>query len=59
MHTESKYIPVAFEFPRFKNEFLYHHRLNPDKKYLMKHFNEGGMKIVPFDEIDYFLGSEQ
>lgn len=59
MTSQSKYIPVSFEFPRFKNEFLYHYKLNPHKKFLVKHYDKGGIKAVQFKDIDYFLGNDQ
>lgn len=57
--TQSKYIPVSFQFPRLKNEFLYFARTNVDSKFVLKNFDNGGIKIVNFEEIDFQLGTKQ
>lgn len=57
--TRSKYIPVSFQFPRLKNEFLYFAMINADRKFIIKNFDNGGIKIVGFEEIDFQLGIKQ
>lgn len=57
--TNSKYIPVAFEFPRLKNEFLYYHKLNVSRKFVVKNFDNRGVKIVKFNDMDFHLGEHR
>lgn len=57
--TQSKYIPVAFEFPRLKNEFLYYQKMNLSKKFVVKNFDNRGVKIVDFEEIDFQMGEDR
>lgn len=57
--TQSKYIPVAFEFPRLKNEFTYYNRVNPDKQFVLKNFANRGVKIVKFEDVNFHLGHQK
>lgn len=54
--AHSKYIPTAFEFPRLKSEFMYYYKMNPEKKFVLKNFDIGGVKIVKYEMVDYQLG---
>lgn len=54
--ADSKYVPTSFDFPRLKNEFLYYKKLNMDKQFIVKNYDSGGIKIVAFKDMDYFLG---
>lgn len=51
--TQSKYVPVSFEFPRLKNEFLYYQKMDLSKQFVVKNFDNRGVNIVTFDEIDF------
>lgn len=44
--THSKYIPVSFEFPRLKNEFLYYSKMDLDKKFVVKNFDNRGNNAI-------------
>lgn len=54
--TDSKYVPTSFDFPRLKNEFLFYKKMNLDKKFVVKNYDSGGVKIVEFKNTDFFLG---
>lgn len=54
--SQSKYIPVGFEFPRLKNEFLYYQKMDLTKKFVVKNFDNRGVQVVSFDEIDFQMG---
>jgi hypothetical protein len=57
--THSKYIPVAFEFPRLKNEFLYYQKMDLSKKFVVKNFDNRGVRILEFEEIDFLMGDDR
>jgi hypothetical protein len=57
--TNSKYVPVAFELPRLKNEFLYYYKMNSSKRFVVKNFDNRGVKIVKYESIDFQLGEER
>lgn len=57
--TQSKYIPVAFEFPRLKNEFIYYAKINSKAKFVVKNFDNRGVKIVHFKDMDFHLGDKK
>jgi hypothetical protein len=57
--SQSKYVPVAFEFPRLKNEFLYYQKMDIDKKFVVKNFDNRGVQVVQFDEIDFQMGEDR
>lgn len=48
-----KYIPRAFEFPAMVNEFKTYINDNPNKRFVVKNFDNRGVKIVDESEIDY------
>lgn len=51
------FIPNAFNFPNLKNEFLYFAKLYYERCFIQKNMNNGGIKIVPFDQINFGMGS--
>jgi hypothetical protein len=57
--SQSKYIPVGFDFPRLKNEFLYYQKLDLSKKFVMKNFDNRGVHIVDFEDIDFQMGESR
>jgi hypothetical protein len=57
--SQSKYIPVGFDFPRLKNEFLYYQKLDLSKKFVMKNFDNRGVHIVDFEDIDFPMGESR
>lgn len=48
-----KYIPQAFQFPHMVNEFKTYINDNPNKRFVVKNFDNRGVKIVDESEIDY------
>lgn len=56
LSTQSKYIPVTYEFPRLKNEFLYYHKHNSDSKFIVKNSGSGGVKLINLKKTDFHLG---
>ena len=57
--SQSKYVPVGFEFPRFKNEFLYYMKMDTSKKFVEKNFDNRGVRVVDFEEIDFQMGKDR
>lgn len=55
----SKYIPAAFSLPDLKNEFLYYMANYPEKKYVVKNYDNRGVKIIDPSRIDFQLGNER
>lgn len=51
--TISKYIPKAFQFPTQIDAFKEYVKENPNKKFVVKNFDNRGVKIVKEHEIDY------
>ena len=51
--TKSKYIPQAFQFPSQIEDFKDFIEEFPKKKFVVKNFDNRGVKIVKEDEIDY------
>jgi hypothetical protein len=39
-----------------KNEFLYFAKLYPKARYLLKHMDQGEVKMVDFDDINFMMG---
>lgn len=56
MTARSKFIPIAFEFPKLKNEFIYYKKMNPNKKFVIKNFDNRGVKVITHNTIDYDMG---
>lgn len=48
-----KYIPPAFQLPIMVNEFKTYIKDNPNKRFVVKNFDNRGVKIVDESEIDY------
>lgn len=55
----SKYIPAAFSLPHLKNEFMYYMASYPEKKYVVKNFDNRGVQIIDPRRIDFQLGEER
>ncbi|CAO1317561.1 unnamed protein product [Diamesa hyperborea] len=51
--TKSKYIPQAFQFPSQIDDFKEFIKNNPNKKFVVKNYDNRGVKIVKEEEIDY------
>ncbi|KAL7025475.1 hypothetical protein ACKWTF_013490 [Chironomus riparius] len=55
--TTQRFIPSAFNFPSLKNEFLYYAKLFPTNHFVVKNMDRGGIEIVPFEKINFGMGS--
>jgi len=55
--TNQRFIPSAFNFPSLKNEFLYYAKIYPTSRFVVKNMDRGGNEIVPFEKIDFRMGS--
>ena len=55
--TTQRFIPSSFNFPSLKNEFLYFAKIYPHNHFVEKSMDRGGIKIVPFEEINFGMGS--
>lgn len=58
LSTQSKYVPISFEFPRLKNEFLYFQKQNTRTKFVLKNFNGGDVRIAQFKDMNFNLESD-
>lgn len=59
LSTQSKYVPISFEFPRLKNEFLYFQKQNTKTKFVLKNVTGGDVKIVKFKDMNFNLENQQ
>jgi hypothetical protein len=57
--TISKYIPPSFDLPHLKNEFLFYSRSFPEKRFVVKNFDNRGVYIIDPEKIDFQLGNER
>ncbi|XP_070502903.1 probable tubulin polyglutamylase ttll-15 [Chironomus tepperi] len=55
--TSQRFIPSAFNFPSLKNEFLYYAKLFPKAHFVVKNMDRGGIEILPFEKINFRMGS--
>lgn len=44
---------------KLKCSYLDFHKTYPDKKFVVKNFDNRGVKFMKFDEIDFFLGQDK
>lgn len=57
--VQSRYIPVSFELPRLKNEFIYFQKNNPNRKYIIKNIEGGGVKMMDTKKVNFNLGNKK
>lgn len=55
LSTQSKYVPITFEFPRLKNEFLYFQKQNTRMKFVIKNVKQGEVKMTKFKDMNFNL----
>ena len=60
MATKNRFdfIPKAFSFPQMKEEFEEYLNENPESKFVVKDFDNRGVKIVSIDEINFINSNE-
>lgn len=53
------FIPRAFRFPAMIEDFKKFAHENPEKKFVVKNWDNRGVRIVPKDKVDFTLSSKQ